>query len=89
MTEFGSKKELQKSIRWDTIQKKSDIWSSFDQVVNARTSEPKPRKNIKQSIDQLLREMTSPFGQAFMAITGYFLDRDWNYCEVLLGFEHI
>jgi hypothetical protein len=32
---------------------------------------------------------TSPFGQAFMAITGYFLDRDWNYCEVLLGFEHI
>jgi hypothetical protein len=32
---------------------------------------------------------TSPFGQAFMAITGYFLDQDWNYCEVLLGFEHI
>jgi hypothetical protein len=24
-----------------------------------------------------------------MAITGYFLDQDWNYCEVLLGFEHI
>ncbi|KAJ9484060.1 hypothetical protein VN97_g9327 [Penicillium thymicola] len=214
MTEFGSKKELQKSIRWDTIQKKSDVWSSFDQVANARTGEPKvmcnrcqsvvvhprfnrsgpspmknhlnsaycsqPRKTTKQSIDQLLREMprqststefsqitlqkkilkfittarlpirtvehpefkellqytrlakseldipstrsltrlldnevqeqqqsvlsklppgsslsialdcwTSPFGQAFMAITGYFLDRDWNYCEVLLGFEHI
>lgn len=30
---------------------------------------------------------TSPFCQAFMAITGYFLDQDWNYCEVLLGFE--
>lgn len=30
---------------------------------------------------------TSPFNQAFMAITGYFLDRDWEYCEVLLGFE--
>ena len=30
---------------------------------------------------------TSPFSQAFMAITGYFLDQDWNYCEVLLGFE--
>ena len=29
---------------------------------------------------------TSPFSQAFMAITGYFLDKDWNYCEVLLGF---
>jgi hypothetical protein len=22
-----------------------------------------------------------------MAITGYFIDQDWNYCEVLLGFE--
>jgi hypothetical protein len=32
---------------------------------------------------------TSPFQQAFMAITGYFLDQDWNYCEVLLGFEHL
>ena len=93
MTEFGSKKELQKSIRWDTIQKKSDVWSSFDQVANTRTGEPKvmcnrcqsvvvhprfnrsgpspmknhlnnaycsqPRKNTKQSIDQLLREMVS------------------------------
>jgi hypothetical protein len=32
---------------------------------------------------------TSPFNQAFMAITGYFLDQEWNYCEVLLGFEHL
>ena len=24
-----------------------------------------------------------------MAITRYFLDQDWNYCEVLLGFEYI
>jgi len=24
-----------------------------------------------------------------MAITGYFLDQEWNYCEVLLGFEHL
>ena len=30
---------------------------------------------------------TSPFSQAFMAITGYFLDQDWEYREVLLGFE--
>jgi hypothetical protein len=22
-----------------------------------------------------------------MAITGYFIDKDWNYCEILLGFE--
>lgn len=32
---------------------------------------------------------TSPFNQAFMAITGYFIDQDWNYYEVLLGFEHL
>ncbi|KAJ5274116.1 hypothetical protein N7478_009241 [Penicillium angulare] len=30
---------------------------------------------------------TSPFGQAFMAITGYFIDADWVYREVLLGFK--
>ncbi|KAJ5742120.1 hypothetical protein N7533_011529 [Penicillium manginii] len=32
---------------------------------------------------------TSPFQQAFMAITGYFLDQEWEYREVLLGFEPI
>jgi hypothetical protein len=30
---------------------------------------------------------TSPFSQAFMAITGYFIDINWNYREFLLGFE--
>lgn len=30
---------------------------------------------------------TSPFRQAFMAITGYFIDQEWNYRELLLGFE--
>lgn len=30
---------------------------------------------------------TSPFSQAFMAITGYFIDSDWVYHEVLLGFK--
>ncbi|KAJ5740168.1 hypothetical protein N7493_000040 [Penicillium malachiteum] len=30
---------------------------------------------------------TSPFSQAFMAITGYFIDADWTYREVLLGFK--
>ncbi|KAJ5300082.1 hypothetical protein PENANT_c146G01845 [Penicillium antarcticum] len=164
MTEFGGKKELQKSIRWDTIQKKSDVWSSFDQVANARTGEPKPRqststefsqttlqkkilkfitttrlpfrtvehpefkellqytrlatselnipsaRSLRRLLDNEVQEQqqsvlsklppgsslsialdcwTSLFGQAFMAITGYFLDQDWNYCEVLLGFEHI
>lgn len=30
---------------------------------------------------------TSPFRQAFMAVTAYFLDKEWNYREILLGFE--
>lgn len=30
---------------------------------------------------------TSPFRQAFMAVTGYFIDDDWNYREILIGFE--
>jgi len=30
---------------------------------------------------------TSPFRQAFMTVTGYFIDEDWNYREILLGFE--
>jgi hypothetical protein len=30
---------------------------------------------------------TSPFQQAFMAITAYFIDNEWNYRELLLGFE--
>ena len=32
---------------------------------------------------------TSPFKQAFIAITGYFLDEDWEYNEILLRFEHL
>jgi hypothetical protein len=24
-----------------------------------------------------------------MAITGYFIDQDWNYREILLGFEPV
>jgi hypothetical protein len=30
---------------------------------------------------------TSPFQQAFMAITVYFIDKEWNYRELPLGFE--
>jgi hypothetical protein len=30
---------------------------------------------------------TSPFQQAFIAVTGYFIDQNWNYREILLGFE--
>jgi hypothetical protein len=32
---------------------------------------------------------SSPFRQSFIAITGYFIDADWESHEVLLGFEHV
>jgi hypothetical protein len=41
-------------------------------------------KNAKISV--ALDCWTSPFQQAFMAITGYFIDNDWNYREILLDF---
>ena len=34
-----------------------------------------------------LDSWTSPFSQAFLAITGYFIDANWVYREVLLGFK--
>ncbi|KAJ5685107.1 hypothetical protein N7536_007726 [Penicillium majusculum] len=58
------------------------------------------QETVKQRQDSLLQLLpegaklsialdcwTSPFRQAFMAVTGYFLDQEWNYREILLGFE--
>jgi hypothetical protein len=42
-----------------------------------------PRAKLSLALDC----WTSPFSQAFMAVTGYFVDVDWEYREVLLGFE--
>ena len=42
-----------------------------------------PRSRLSIALDC----WTSPLRQAFMAITGYFLDQDREYREVLLGFE--
>jgi hypothetical protein len=44
-----------------------------------------PRSKISIALDC----WTSPFSQAFMAITGYFIDADWVYREVLLGFKPV
>ncbi|KAJ5751474.1 uncharacterized protein N7511_008439 [Penicillium nucicola] len=44
-----------------------------------------PRSKISIALDC----WTSPFSQAFIAITGYFIDADWVYREVLLGFKPV
>jgi hypothetical protein len=58
------------------------------------------QKNIQEKQQILLQKLppngklsialdcwTSPFNQSFIAITGYFIDKEWNYREILLGFE--
>jgi hypothetical protein len=58
------------------------------------------QKNVQEKQQILLQKLppngklsialdcwTSPFNQAFIAITGYFIDQEWNYREILLGFE--
>lgn len=67
---------------------------------SAKTAQRRLRSMIKERQQYLLQTVpadpkisialdcwTSPFQQAFMAVTGYFIDQDWNYREVLLGFE--
>ena len=59
-----------------------------------------PITNIKEKQKTLLKKLlpngklsivldcwTLLFNQAFMAVTGYFIDQEWNYHEILLGFE--
>lgn len=55
---------------------------SHDQQKSMLQSLP-PQAKLSISLDC----WTSPFRQAFMAITGYFIDSNWEYREVLLGFE--
>ena len=44
-----------------------------------------PNEKISVALDC----RTSTFVQAFMAIAGYFIDRDWSYREIVLGFEKV
>lgn len=67
---------------------------------SAKTVQRRIRDTVKESHKTIIQNLppnaklsialdcwTSPFSQAFMAITGYFIDKDWNYREILLGFQ--
>lgn len=69
-------------------------------IPSAKTIRRRLKASIQAQQDGILRTLpegtkisialdcwTSPFTQAFMAITSYFIDTDWKYREVLLGFE--
>jgi hypothetical protein len=69
-------------------------------LLTPRTARRRLRKIVQEDQHRILSDLpqnaklsialdcwTSPFQQAFMAITGYFLDQDWKYREILLGFE--
>ncbi|OQE11891.1 hypothetical protein PENFLA_c070G01346 [Penicillium flavigenum] len=47
----------------------------------ARAAPSMPEFPSARTVQRRLQE------SAFMAITGYFIDQDWNYREILLGFE--
>jgi hypothetical protein len=70
------------------------------QIPSAVTIRSRLRQSVQEQQKSILQKLplnaklsialdcwTSPFRQAFMAITGYFLDQYWQYQEVLLGFE--
>lgn len=69
-------------------------------IPSAKTIRRRLHSSVQQQQENILKALpedtkisialdcwTSPFTQAFMAITGYFIDKDWQYREVLLGFE--
>ncbi|KAJ5658068.1 uncharacterized protein N7484_001717 [Penicillium longicatenatum] len=61
----------------------AQLSTSKPKLLHPRTA-PLP-SGAKLSI--ALNYWTSPFTQAFMAITGYFVDADWNFREILLAFK--
>ncbi|KAJ5316477.1 hypothetical protein N7476_006784 [Penicillium atrosanguineum] len=73
---------------------------SIPKIPSAKTIRYRLQTTVKERHQSILRKLpnhtkisialnywTSPFSQAFMAITGYFIDKDWQYREVLLGFQ--
>ena len=70
------------------------------QIPSAKTMRSRLRGYVQEQQQSILKQLppgvklslaldcwTSPFGQAFMAVTGYFLDQHWEYREILLGFQ--
>lgn len=73
---------------------------SRPEIPSSKTIRTRLRDSVKEQQQNLLQKLppdakislaldvwTSPFRQAFMAITGYFIDEAWEYREILLGFE--
>jgi len=74
--------------------------SSVPDIPSAKTIRRRLHDSVKERQQDILRRLpqdaklsialdcwTSPFSQAFMAISGYFIDDEWQYREILLGFE--
>lgn len=70
------------------------------EIPSAKTIRRRLQTTVKERQQDILRKLpenaklsialdcwTSPFSQSFIAISGYFIDDDWQYREVLLGFE--
>lgn len=70
--------------------------------ISGKTVRSHLEKLAKNQQEQILNELppnaklslsfdcwTSPFNQAFLAVVAYFINADWEYREVLLGFEFL
>lgn len=75
---------------------------SRPEIPSARTARRRLEGLVRKQQQNILKKLpsdaklsialdcwTSPFQDSFMAITGYFIDDEWNYREVLLGFEPV
>jgi hypothetical protein len=73
---------------------------SIPDIPSAKTIRRRLQSSVEERQQSILQKLpdsaklsialdcwTSPFNQAFMAISCYFIDDDWHYQEVLLGFE--
>jgi hypothetical protein len=73
---------------------------STPQIPPAKTIRSRLQTTVKERHQSILRKLpdhskisitldrwTPPISQAFIAISGCFIEKDWQYCEVLLGFE--
>jgi hypothetical protein len=63
------------------------LWRRLRDAVNCQQESQLQDLPADAKVSLALDCWTSPSQQAFMAITVYFIDKDWNYREMLLGFE--
>ncbi|KAJ5249580.1 hypothetical protein N7524_011896 [Penicillium chrysogenum] len=92
--------QLVEHSQFRSLVKMAQLAPTCPEVPSAKTMRRRLQSTVKERQQNILRGLpdgaklsialdcwTSPFQQAILAITGYFLDKDWEYREILLGSE--